>query len=92
MWESHREVEELKVFKRLQMIWCRFNSRYICDYLALRLERILHSLNEEYSEDTRKYLNPMKGKLRIRKFAVVAICSIHHHGQDYEKKRQVRDC
>lgn len=63
MCKSHREVKELKMFKRLQMICYRFNSRYVCDYLDFGLGRILHSSHNEYSEDKRKYLNLMKGNL-----------------------------
>lgn len=67
----------------------------IHDYLDIRLERILHSLKEEYSEDKGKhlkYLNPIKGKFMIRKSTLVAVCSFNHPGQYHVVRIQVRDC
>lgn len=66
------------------MIKYRFNTKYVCNYLDFKLERIFCSLKEDYSKDKRKYLNTTKGKLRISKSALVVICSIDHHGKYHE--------
>lgn len=84
MYKSHREVKELKIFKRLQMIKYRFNTKYVSNYLDFKLEWIFCSLNEDYSKNKRKYLNTPQGKLRISKSTLVIVCSIDHHGKYHE--------